>query len=71
MRSRWVTAFPSFNDTEFRVGPVLYSSWRNGVENGAASDLAARGFTADIGVLLGTTDATPDMTVKWDLELAF
>ena len=25
----------------------------------------------DIGVLLGTTDATPDTTIKWDLELTF
>jgi hypothetical protein len=61
---------PSFNDTEFRVGPVLYLSWRNHAE-GAERDLAARGFTADIGVLLGTTEATSDVTVKWDLELAF
>ena len=40
---------PSFNDTEFRVGPVLYLSWR--------SDQSHVGFTGDIGVLLGTTDA--------------
>ena len=54
---------PSFNDTEFRVGPVLYLSWR--------SDQSHIGFTGDIGVLLGTTDATPDTTIKWDLELTF
>ena len=54
---------PSFNDTEFRVGPVLYLSWR--------SDQSHVGFTGDIGVLLGTTDATPDTTIKWDLELTF
>ena len=53
----------SFNDTEFRVGPVLYLSWR-----GEQSHV---GFTGDIGVLLGTTDATPDTTIKWDLELTF
>jgi hypothetical protein len=47
---------PSFNDTEFRVGPVLYLSWR--------SDQSHVGFTGDIGVLLGTTDATPDTTIK-------
>jgi hypothetical protein len=54
---------PSFDDTEFRVGPVLYLSWR--------SDQSHIGFTGDIGVLLGTTDATPDTTIKWDLELTF
>ena len=54
---------PSFNDTEFRVGPVLYLSWR--------SDQSHIGFTGDIGLLLGTTDATPDTTVKWDLEVTF
>jgi hypothetical protein len=54
---------PSFNDTESRVGPVLYLSWR--------SDQSPIGFTGDIGVLLGTTDATPDTTIKWDLELTF
>jgi hypothetical protein len=46
-----------------RVGPVLYLSWR--------SDQSHVGFTGDIGVLLGTTDATPDTTIKWDLELTF
>jgi hypothetical protein len=54
---------PSFNDTEFRVGPVLYLSWRD--------DQNHFGFTGDVGVLLGTTDATPDTTIKWDLELTF
>jgi hypothetical protein len=54
---------PSFNDTEFRVGPVLYLSWRD--------DQNHFGFTGDVGVLLGTTDATPDTTVKWDFELTF
>ena len=54
---------PSFNDTELRVGPVLYLSWR--------SDQSHFGFTGDIGVLLGTTDATPDTTIKWDVELTF
>jgi hypothetical protein len=54
---------PSFNDTEFRVGPVLYLSW--------GSEQSHFGFTGDVGILLGTTDATPDTTVKWDLELTF
>ena len=54
---------PSFNDTEFRVGPMLYLSWR-----GEQSHV---GVTGDIGVLLGTTDATPDTTIKWDIELTF
>ena len=54
---------PSFNDTEFRVGPVLYLSWKD--------DHSHFGFIGDIGVLLGTTDATPDTTIKWDLELTF
>jgi hypothetical protein len=54
---------PSFNDTELRAGPVLYLSWR--------SDQSHFGFTGDIGVLLGTTDATPDTTIKWDVELTF
>jgi hypothetical protein len=54
---------PSFNDTEFRVGPVLYLSWR--------SDNDGFGFTSDVGVLLGTTDETPNTTIKWDLELTF
>ena len=35
---------PSFNATEFRVGPVLYLSWR--------SDQTHFGLTGDIGVLL-------------------
>jgi hypothetical protein len=65
---------PSFNDTEFRVGPVLYFARRSAKGNDARN-VAARGsdfgFTADVGVLLGTTDATPDMTVKWDMELTF
>jgi hypothetical protein len=54
---------PAFNDTELRVGPVLYLSWR--------SNQSHFGFTGDIGVLLGTTDATPDTTIKWDVELTF
>jgi hypothetical protein len=54
---------PSFNDTEFRVGPVLYLSW--------SSEDSHIGFTGDIGVLLGTTDATPDTTIKWDFALTF
>jgi hypothetical protein len=55
---------PSFNDTEFRVGPVLYLSW-------SSSEHSHFGFTGDIGVLFGTTDATPDTTIKWDLQLTF
>jgi hypothetical protein len=54
---------PSFNDTEFRVGPVVYLSWRG--------EQSHFGFTGDVGVLFGTTDETPDTTVKWDLELTF
>jgi hypothetical protein len=42
---------------------VLYLSWKN--------DQSHIGFTGDVGVLFGTTDATPDTTVKWDLELTF
>ena len=29
------------------------------------------GITADIGLLLGATEATPDLTVKWDLGISF
>jgi hypothetical protein len=54
---------PSFNDTEFRVGPVIYLSWR--------SDNNGFGLASDVGVLLGTTDETPNTTIKWDLELTF
>ena len=53
----------SFNHPELRVGPVLYLSWR--------SDQSHFGFTGGVGVLLGTTDDTPDTTMKWDLELSF
>jgi hypothetical protein len=38
-------------------------SWR--------SDQSHVGLTGDIGVLLGTTDATPDTTIKCDLGLTF
>src|SRR5262245_9301077 len=55
---------PSFNDTEFRVGPVLYLSW-------SSSEGSHFGFTGDVGILFGTTDATPDTTIKWDFELTF
>jgi hypothetical protein len=55
---------PSLDATEFRVGPVLYLSW-------SSSEHSQFGFTGDIGVLVGATNATPDTTVKWDLEFAF
>ena len=65
----------TFNETEFRLGPVLYlSSPSIGPAEGAQPlqpITSGFDFTADIGILLGTTGATPEWTIKWDLELTF
>lgn len=78
-----------FEDTELRVGPMLYFDFGgdddngngNGKRNGKAKSLKDdddKGLEDDrpeieigLGVLVGATDATPDLTFKWDLEISF
>jgi hypothetical protein len=74
---------PSFNETEFRIGPVIYfaSADDDDNEGGKGEDDDEKGLSVnggretgmafDVGVLLGVTDATPDVAVKWDLEISF
>jgi hypothetical protein len=72
---------PDFEDTELRVGPMLYVSFGDKDEKkGKGDDDDDKGSKAGskepeielgMGVLFGATDATPDVTVKWDLEVAF
>lgn len=74
---------PGFQETELRIGPMLYLSFGDddddkkggkddddddkGLKKGAKEPEVQVGM----GVLFGATDATPDVTVKWDLEVAF
>lgn len=62
-----------------KIGPVIYFSTELG-ENGddeAANDdddddeEEGTGFEAQFGVLFGTNDDTPDVTLKWNLGLEF
>lgn len=73
---------PSFDQTNFRIGPMIYFSSGGGGDESKAGEgggdekglaVAGRdiGVTADIGLLLGATEATPDVTVKWDLGISF
>lgn len=76
---------PSFDETELRVGPVIFFSSESGdekAENGKGNDDddedkgLKRGeeepeVSAAVGVLFGATDATPDWTLKWDVEIGF
>jgi hypothetical protein len=57
----------SFNETEFRIGPMLYFGWQNERKLGGSRF----GLAADVGVLFGTTEATSGIAVKWDLNLSF
>ena len=77
---------PRFEDTELRVGPMVYFSFGDddddkGKGKGKGGDddddkgLKAGAKEPEIeigmGVLFGATDATPDVTFKWDVGVAF
>ena len=70
---------PSFDDTELRIGPAVFFSFGDEKAGGKDDDDAKGAKSADkdpevkagLGLLFGATDATPDLTVKWDLEVSF
>jgi hypothetical protein len=73
---------PSFDETELRVGPALFFTFGDDDDDDAKGGdddddkglkMAAKEpeIGIGLGLLFGATDATPDMTVKWDLEIAF
>ena len=82
---------PSFNETELRIGPMLYLSFgdkdddddkphhkkkgKRGDDDDDDKGLKAGAKEPEIevgaGVLFGATDATPDVTFKWDVEVSF
>ena len=75
---------PSFNETELRVGPAIFFTLGDDKDDagkkGKDDDDDKPGMKdADkdpeveigIGVLFGATDATPDVTLKWDVEVNF
>ncbi len=72
----------AFDDTQLRLGPALFFSFgedkdkdRKGKGDDDDKEMKGAGKEPDIesaiGVLFGATDATPDLTVKWDLEVSF
>jgi hypothetical protein len=70
----------SFNDEQLRVGPVLYFDLLSSEEKSIKDDddddkkggsKGPEKITSAIGVLFGATDATPDVTLKWDVEIEF
>lgn len=78
---------PSFDDTELRVGPMLFLSFgeddddakgKKGKRGGGDDDDKGLRSGAEepkieigMGVLFGATEVTPDVTFKWDLEVSF
>jgi hypothetical protein len=72
---------PSFDETELRIGPAVFFSFGEEEKLGGMGDddNAKEARLADmdpevkagLGLLFGATDATPDLTVKWDLEVSF
>ena len=80
---------PSFDETELRVGPMLYMSFgdddddddkggkRNGKRDDDDDDKSLKTGAKEpeievgMGVLFGATEATPDVTFKWDVEVQF
>jgi len=71
---------PPLDEQEHRVGPVLYwSPDRVGGHSGShhslkgAHDMERHGpaVSSAVGVLFGLTDATNDVTLKWDVEVEF
>ena len=66
-----------FDDTQLRLGPALFFSFGEDKDKGKGDDdkQMKGGKEPDIksavGVLFGATDATPDLTLKWDLEVSF
>jgi len=76
-----------FQDTELRIGPMLYLTLSEGDDDDKKGGKGKKDDDDDdkglkmgakepeielgLGVLLGATDATPDVTVKWDLEVSF
>lgn len=72
----------SFDETQLRIGPAVFLSFGDDKDDakGGGDDDEAKGMKkadndpeikAGFGVLFGATDATPDTTFKWDLEIAF
>jgi hypothetical protein len=77
-----ITNAPSFDETELRVGPALFFAFGDDDDDDAKGgddddDKSLRTAAKEpeiglgLGLLFGATDATPDMTLKWDLEVAF
>ena len=80
---------PAFDETELRVGPMLYLSFGDNDDDDKGGRRKGKGSDDDddnkglkggdkepevalgMGVLFGATDATPDVTFKWDLEVSF
>ncbi len=79
---------PAFDETELRVGPMLYLSFGDNDDDDKGGKRKSKGgdddddkglkggdkepeVTLGMGVLFGATDATPDVTFKWDLEVSF
>lgn len=72
---------PSLDDQAHRLGPVLY--WSSDTEHGHnhearhslndVPDAETHGpvLNTAFGVLFGLTDATNDITLKWDVEMEF
>lgn len=71
----------SFDETQLRIGPAVFLNFGDDKDDGrGGGDDEAKGLKkadkdpeikAGIGVLFGATEATPDTTFKWDLEVAF
>jgi len=64
---------------EHKVGPVVYFSRELGERNSSPSmkddddedEEEGMEFEGQLGVLFGTTDDTPDVTIKWGFEIDF
>jgi len=72
---------PSFEEQEHRIGPVVYWSsghdeqhghhMRHGMKDAHDVEQHGPALSSAFGVLFGLTDATNDVTFKWDLEVEF
>jgi hypothetical protein len=71
----------SFNEEQLRVGPVVYYDLISGEDKSIKDDdddddkkggsHGPEKVTTALGVLFGASDATPDVTLKWDVEVEF
>jgi hypothetical protein len=70
----------SFNEEQLRLGPVVYFDLISNEEKSIKDDddddkmggsHGPEKVTSALGVLFGASDATPDVTLKWDLEVEF